>query len=162
MPQDFAIDTKVLMCASKLSDHGDPDTCVRFLERLKGDKDSGIVLDGKQKIIHEYDQKLRSDTYGKQWLRVMMTQGRVRVIPWTALDRGTRVSLQDQHFDPDDLRFVDCAKSSNCKVIVTTDDDFSPGVKAILRKRLEIRVLTPIEAISLLPAQLSLDQLINE
>lgn len=100
-----------------------------------------LVLDDRGVINAQYNQKMVQGTYGHEWVRQMASKGKIKLVHWRRVDRGTRSELADAHFDWEDFKYVRTANESNGKKLVSHDPDYSPRVQRILKRRLSIAVL---------------------
>jgi hypothetical protein len=139
---DLTIDICVLRSGSNTGEPMYYESSLKLMQLLKRDKSYWICLDDRGKIELQYRKQLQG-TYGHHWLREMASKKKVKIVEWSNLDRGTRTALIEAHFDSsvgEDIKYVITAKGSESRILVTHDKDYSPKVRRILRKRLEVVV----------------------
>jgi hypothetical protein len=102
-----------------------------------------LALDKRGKIRHQYENKLKEGTLGHHWLRNLAEKNKIRMVPWTHLDRGVVTALKEAHFDSavrEDFKYVVTAASTECKILSSHDSDYSIKVCRILKRRLAVLV----------------------
>lgn len=134
---ELTVDTSVIMLGTGMSESGDYSSCKTVLDAIAG-LAIVVALDDKGKIRQEYERKMGEQSTGRLWLKGMAERDKLQVFPWKKLPKGTRVKLQEAHFDPHDYPFVETAALTETKRLVEEDDDYSPAVKKILKKGLGV------------------------
>jgi hypothetical protein len=138
---DLTIDVYILRSGSGTGNMDYFESCYFFLKKSLKKNSFKVALDKKGKIRYQYDKQLKEGTYGHHWLSRMAKADRISTIPWQHIDRGTRTALMEAHFHPEDFKYVETAAATDIKSIATHDPDYSPKVRRILDRRLEIMVL---------------------
>jgi hypothetical protein len=152
MSLQLTVDIGVLMSGSKLGDLVNSSTSFALMKNMLKAKTQSVALDSRGKIKHQYNIKLKNGTFGRSWLQLMASQGKVFIVPWKILDRGTKTQLKEAHFDNqvgEDLKYIITASGTPCKHLISHDPDYSPRVRKILKKRLKVKVHTAENAIAL-------------
>ena len=144
--KDITVDIGVLMSASRMGDPPHHDSTLRLTEKMKEVSDAGLALDARGKIEQQYGEKLGGQSYGAIWVKEMATKGKVVRVEWGRFNRGVKTALEEAHFDWEDFKYVQTAASTSCKWLVSHDPDYSPTVRQILRKRLEVSVVDAASA----------------
>jgi len=145
---DLCIDTQILVLASTASGSEHLALLIEFqgCERLK------IALD--QFVAQEYNKQMRADRFGQVWLLQMLKRNRVVYRERVKLDKPTSTALRDLHFSSDDLKFVLLTLATETKKLVSEDDDYSAGVKKILRNKHSMAIHSCAEAREFVKANL--------
>lgn len=144
--KDLTVDTGVLMSASGKSGGLYKRESLTLTKEMLATPDVHIVLDDKGTIEQEYRNKIKEQDYGRQWLKQMALKDRVRTVTCLRIPKGVRVELDEAHFDPSDLKFVNACSQSDSLSLVAHDDDYAPRVRLTLKRKLLISVLSAVEA----------------
>ena len=138
---DLVIDTTVLVDASGQGQQEYARSSYELLRFLADRSDWRLCFDRKGKIENEYRNRISGQMYAQKWLKVCQPR---RFVPDPVrLPKGTRVQLEEAHFDWKDLPFVETAWSTATRVIVTREfKSYTPDVIRILRRELRVRVVT--------------------
>jgi predicted nucleic acid-binding protein len=147
MASDLTVDVGVLMAASGLTSALYQQSSLNLAIRIESTADWGIAMDRKGLIRHQYSEKLRQDTFGHFWLIRLASLNKIAMID-SRIDRGTRVRLDESHFDMEDRKYVATAAQTECRILISHDDDYSPGVRAVLKK-IGVSVLSAQQAVAL-------------
>lgn len=137
---DLVIDTGVLMIASNKSDQPCQEWHTELLNHVTDNEVVFLALDREGHVKSEYEAKLRHGTIGMEWLRLLLTRGKVQWYNRGRLPKGMRVKLSEKHFDSGDSSFVRLVIATQSRQLVTEDDDYSPAVCTILRKERSVIV----------------------
>ena len=143
MATELTIDICILRSASQTGDTAHFQPSINLLKSMATRSGILLCLDSRGKIDEQYLRHMKHGTFGHQWYILMISKNRCAHIEWTNLDRGVRTALKEAHFDSstgEDYKYVITAAGSATKLIVSHDPDYSPEVRRILRKRLEVRV----------------------
>jgi len=117
----------------------------RLMIAMEESTETRLVMDNGF-IQLQYGEKLRG-SFGEYWVRRLADLNRIDLVPRAKIDRGTNVALREAHFDREDYKYyVRTAASAVDRRLVTSDPNYSPSVKTILRKRLSIDVFSPGQA----------------
>ena len=131
MPE-FVIDTQIIVRAGL----EDGRVYTSFLAAFLNSTLTQLAIDEQGTIQAEYDLKIGSDRFGKIWLKQMATNARIAKYKKKPVPKGVRVELLDKlHFDPSDIKFVETTSVTPTKRLVAEDDDYSPQVKKLLKKK---------------------------
>ena len=152
MSTQLTIDIGVLMSGSNLGDPSNTSSSFALMENMRKKNTQRLVVDSRGKIEHQYNIKLKQGTFGRSWLQLMASQGKIDTVQWRNLDRGTRTKLIEAHFDNrvgEDFKYVITAANSVDKNLVSHDPNYSPNVKRILKRRLNVWVHTAESAIAI-------------
>lgn len=139
----LVVDTNVLVDASGGQGVKEYAAASHNLLRALADIPSFILaLDCKQKILCEYQARIRAPMFAYQWLERLRLGMRIKRVNGSGIPRGPAVQLQEAHFDIKDYKLVDAALYAS-KIIVTRDfKSFTNSVQTILRRKLDIRVMS--------------------
>lgn len=96
-----------------------------------------------KKIMDEYRVHIH-ERFIQKWFTDNFRMNKFYYINCSPLDKKLRDKLNK--FDPDDIKFIEVAKSCPNKIIITEDSDFDDGVKLIL-KEINIDVWTIKQAL---------------
>ena len=142
---DLTIDTCVLVDASQKGEPGFACDSVELLAEFQKNAELYVAVDHQGFVLNEYDQNINASMFASAWLRRFAD--RIRKIRTGPLPRALRTQLDEAHFSVPDRRFVQVARLSEVRVIVTRDPDYSPEVCRILRHHENIRVVGAKEAL---------------
>jgi len=128
---DLTLDTQILFFGSNI---GAPeenrkyhDLSHELMKKMETDDDYSLVLDKKNKILTQYNRKIKPHWSGK-WLQRMIDKEKILYVKTKSLkttDKRIYIRLADESFTGgDDLKFVEAAKQSNCHIIVTYHTHF--------------------------------------
>lgn len=93
----------------------------------------GESLENKGQVLLEYERMLGSFSTGTRWLAHLASEGRIRFYQkLPPLPKGLRVKLDEEHFSPDDRKFVRLALATKTRRLVAEDDDYTERVCKIL------------------------------
>lgn len=146
----LVVDTNVLVDASGQGIKEFAKTSHELLRALAMEPKFALALDLRGKIHREYRARIRAPMFAFHWLEKLGKEVRLRPVDSTEIPKGTRVSLAEAHFDTKDLPLVQAAYHSH-KLIVTRDYRcFSARVKKILRRKIEVGVVSAGEMLDLL------------
>lgn len=136
---DICIDTQILFAAD------DAKCCQRELLLLI-EAEASLTIAIEKTIVQEYDNKMRAERFGQYWLRMMAATGRTTVRAKSRILKSVVVELLDKiHFDPDDIKFLQVAISTETKTLLAEEDDYSPQVKKIMHKKHKLCICTSDE-----------------
>lgn len=139
---DLTIDTNVLVNASGEGAPQYYQSSIALLRQLADRTDWRLCVDKKGKIVREYDQ--RRHDFCVKWRK--RCAERLCHVDTQKLPKGTRVDLQEAHFDWKDYPFVETAFCTGSRILVTCNlTSFTPNVRRILKRRLDVAVYTPEE-----------------
>ena len=82
------------------------------------------------------------------WLKRLATKGKLVNFAWQPLNRDIKASLRELHFDNEDMKYVETAALTECRMLVSHDDDYSPEIVRILL-RVPVHVKSAEGAMSL-------------
>ena len=137
--QDICIDTQILFAADNAE-------CCQRDVLLLIEQCGTVAIALEKTIIQEYSNKMRAERFGQHWLRMMATTGRTVLRGKTKLPRGILRELLDKiHFDPNDIMFLEVALSTDTKVLVAEEDDFSVPVRKLMSKKMGLSIRTSPE-----------------
>lgn len=124
MSQTFIIDTNILEIAQ---DYGNESfhSAVRLIFTLY-DKCNKIAYNDK--IMEEYRDHIHNP-FIRKWFTDNQRMGKFKYIFCSSIDKHVRKKLR---IDPDDIKFIEVAKSCPDKIIITEDSDFNDEVKSVL------------------------------
>ncbi|MCX6659327.1 MAG: hypothetical protein NTX81_02955 [Candidatus Bathyarchaeota archaeon] len=85
-----------------------------------------LALDNRNKIETQYREKLNPQTYGHHFVRQMASMGKTFIVPYTDINRGTRVKLEGRGFtrNNEDYKFVVVATATHSKKLITHEHHF--------------------------------------
>ena len=147
MPLDLTVDVGVVMSASGLGAAGHREASLGLLKAIESRAQWLLALDSRGRIRYQYEEKVKQG-FGEAWLRRLASTNRIAFVTCRKLDRGTVTRLKEDHFDPEDFKYVHTAASTQCKKLISHDPDYSHQVRKTL-KRVDVEVLTAEEAIAL-------------
>lgn len=71
----------------------------------------------------------------------MASNGRITIFKKKGIRKPVRIELLDKlHFDPDDMKFIETASVTTTKRLVAEEDDYSPKVQKLLKKKKLVEV----------------------
>lgn len=145
----LTVDTQILMFASDKGNKPDRVAPARtLLEVLEATDGAGLVLDHGFMIYQEYRDKLSDDSFAWQWLGRMITDQTGSKVEWVervGLPDRARVPLEGLGFHREDMRFASAAHQSESGHLVAEEKHYSSRVKRVLRRELDVYVLTAEE-----------------
>lgn len=145
MPMDLTVDVGVVMSGSGLGAPEHRQSSLDLMKAVESETAFLLALDSKGRIRHQYNLMVKRG-FGYYWLQRLAAKGSITVVKWKRLNRGAVVALVERHFDPEDMKYVETAAGTSCKILVSHDPDYSPSVRKVLRKSLGVKVLHAKEA----------------
>jgi len=147
MCYDLTIDIGILMSGSNKRNTQYFQTSHRLMNIMSSKGIFFLALDIRGKILIQYLEKLKEGTFGHEWLIKMMSEDKIKVVPWIPIDRGIKVEIKEAPFPigGEDFKYVRTAASTICKYLVSHDPDYSDRACRVLRRKLEIKVKTACE-----------------
>lgn len=139
---DLTIDICVLMSGSRIGNIHYFQSSFDLMKKMESDNKFKLALDQRKKIYNQYLKKLKEGTYGHQWLILMASKKKIRIIPWKYIQRGIKGELERARFPigTEDFNYVVTAAGTICKFLVSHDPHYSNKACRILRRKLGIRV----------------------
>lgn len=150
MPIDLTVDVGVVMSGSALGDLQNSPSSLELMKAIESRPNWMLALDRRGRIRHQYEQKVKRG-FGQDWLRRLATRNRIVFVPWQRLNRGIVTKLKEEHFDKEDFKYVETAAATDCKTLVSHDDDYSPAVRKTIR-RIPVHVVSADEAFNMTDA----------
>ncbi len=133
MPVDLTVDVGVLMSGSNLGALQYSASSLELMKAIEARPEWALALDRRGRIRNQYETMVKRG-FAMDWLRRLATKGKLVLVPWRGLNRGIRTSLRELHFDNEDLKYVETAAVTECNVLVSHDDDYSPEVVRVLSR----------------------------
>lgn len=138
----LVVDVQVLMIASGLSDPGDDGSAIGLLKALEECTAGMLVWDLGGAIKTQYEEKLRPETFGKDWLIRMLQKSKIVGVERKSIPKGHRIAIEETGLVGEDLRYyVRTAANSPDRKLVSQDSDYDAKTCAVLRKRLGVQLL---------------------
>ena len=149
MPIDLTVDVGVVMAGSGLGDLVHATSSLELMKAIESRPNWALAFDSRNRIKHQYEEMIKQG-FGRDWLRRLATRGRIIIVPWERLNRGIQTALKEEHFDPEDRKYVETAAKTETKVLVSHDPDYSNSVRRIIR-RIHVYVASASEALAIGP-----------
>jgi predicted nucleic acid-binding protein len=125
MSRTFIVDTNILVIAQDLN-HENFHSAVRLIFTLY-DKCNKIGYNDK--IMEEYRKHIHAP-FIQKWFTDNFRMNKFKYIHCSNIEKPLLKKLK---IDPDDIKFIEVAKSCPDKIIITEDSDFNVDVKSVLR-----------------------------
>jgi hypothetical protein len=139
------------MIASGLSDPPDDGSAIDVLKVLESCVEGRLVWDSGGAIRNQYEEKLKPETFGKDWLIRMLQKSKIVPVDRKTLPKGPRVELEETGLVGEDLKYyVRTAANSPDRKLVSHDSDYDAKTCAVLRKGLGVDLLGASQGLSFL------------
>jgi len=111
-----------------------------------------VVMDDEDCIEHSYVSKLGD--VGRKWIQLLGSQNKIKYVKRARVPRNIAAQLRDLHLDPEDYKYyVRTSASSYSGLLVSHDPHYSPKIKQVLSKGLNVHVVAADDAQSRVDAE---------
>jgi hypothetical protein len=144
---DLTLDLQVFMSGAGTGDEANRSESRQLMLVMRDLDRACLVVDDQGHLMREYDRR-SGQAFGKQWMIAMLSRRSVKRVTRVTLNRATRVALDDQKFRGEDRDWIArTAAASDSGLLVAHEDHFhAKKVKKILKKDLDVEVITATEA----------------